>query len=75
MLILIENPETSELLSVTGEWTRQPATAKAFANVTAALRAGRQLPVGRFDVSGYLPDSRQFINLQHGRGTGRTDAA
>jgi hypothetical protein len=73
MHIHIENPETTEFLNLTDGWSRQLIEAKIFPNITAAMRAGRQLAVGRFNVIGHLPGGSQYLNLQHGRGTGRLD--
>lgn len=70
MKILIENQETSEYLTETGVWTKNPMAAKPFASSRLAFRAAKQEAIGKFNIVGLIPSTRQFVNLNHGRGTG-----
>jgi hypothetical protein len=42
-----------------------PATAMAF-------RAARKEAIGKFNIVFHIPQTNQFVNLNHGRGTGTT---
>jgi hypothetical protein len=70
MNILIENAENLEYLTGDSHWTKLPADGKRFPRTGAAFEAARKEPVGRFNIVGYIPETRQFINLNHGRGRG-----
>jgi len=75
MNILIENNDTLEYLNLTGGWTKNPLEGKRFAVSGAAFRAAKQEPVGKFNIVAYIPETNQFVNLNHGRGTGETVAS
>ena len=74
MQILIENPTTLEYLMSTGEWTKNPLGGKSFPSTRLAFRAAKQEAIGRFNIVCHIPATRQFVNLDHGRGTGATEA-
>ena len=74
MNIIIENQESPEFLGTAGGWIKNPVDAVRFPTTVAALRAGRQQAIGKFNVIGHLPDNNQFLNLHRGRGTGQSDA-
>jgi hypothetical protein len=70
MHILIEKPETLEYLKPTGGWTKNPLDGKYFPSTRLAVRAAKQEAIGRFTIVWYIPKTNQFVNLNHGRGTG-----
>ncbi|HTY86205.1 MAG TPA: hypothetical protein VMB80_01965 [Candidatus Acidoferrum sp.] len=70
MNILIENPETLEYLNPTGNWTKNPREGKSFPATEVAFRAARGEAIGRFTIVCHIPQTNQFINLNHGRGQG-----
>jgi len=70
MYILIEKPETLEYLSTNGRWTKDPIGGKCFPSTRMAVRAAKQEAIDRFSVVRYIPNTNQFVNLAHGRGTG-----
>ena len=74
MNILIENNDTLEYLMVTGLWTKNPLTGKLFPDTRAAFMAANQEAIGKFNIVGHIPGTGQFINLDHGRGTGAPTA-
>ncbi|HVU09109.1 MAG TPA: hypothetical protein VHG89_11255 [Verrucomicrobiae bacterium] len=73
MNILIENDDTLEYLTETGQWTKNPRDGKHFPATTIAFRAAKQEAVGRFNIVCHIPETNQFINLNHGRGKGFPD--
>ena len=74
MNILIENEDTLEYLTGTGQWTKNPRAGKAFPATRTAFRAARQEAIGRFNIVCYIPQTNQFVNLDHGRGAGWSEA-
>lgn len=68
MHILIENEETLEYLTGENNWSKSPLKGKQFLNRLLASRAARLEAIGKFNVVGYIPQTKQFINLDHGRG-------
>jgi len=70
MNIIIENAEALEYLTATGEWTKTALNAKRFTATGTALAAAKHEAIGKFNVVGYVAETRQFINLDHGRGKG-----
>jgi hypothetical protein len=74
MNILIENSDTLEYLMPTGQWTKNPLVGKSFPTTRTALRMAKQEAIGRFNIVCHIPSSNQFVNLDHGRGTGQQDA-
>jgi hypothetical protein len=75
MQILIENADSLEFLMPTGEWTRNPVGGKSFPTTRMAVRAAKQEAIGRFNVVCHIPTTNQFVNLDHGRGTGAPEEA
>ena len=75
MNILIENNDTLEYLTNTGTWTKNPLSGKHFSTSPTAFRAARQEAIGKFNIVCHIPQTNQFINLNHGRGTGTPDTA
>lgn len=70
MTILIEDAEKLEYLTTTGQWTKDAAAGKNFHATEAAFEAAKQEPVGKFNIVFYIAQSRQIVNLDHGRGKG-----
>jgi hypothetical protein len=73
--ILIENNDTLEYLTSAGQWTKNPLGGKCYPATRAAFRVAKQEPIGKFNIVCYIPDTKQFINLDHGRGAGQSDVA
>ena len=74
MNILIEDAEKLEYLTSNSQWTKNVAEGKNFGATEAAVRVAKREPIGRFNVVFYIPQTRQFINLDHGRGRGPAEA-
>lgn len=74
MHILIENNDTLEYLTTTGTWSKNPLVGKHFSNSVTAFRAARQEAIGKFNIVCHIPQTNQFVNLNHGRGTGAAEA-
>jgi hypothetical protein len=70
MNTLIENAETLEYLTNSGKWSKNPVEGKSFGATTAAFAAARLESIGKFNIVSYIAETRQFINLDHGRGKG-----
>jgi hypothetical protein len=73
MNILIENSDTFEYLMPTGQWTKNPLGGKRFPNTRMAFRSAKQEPMGRFNIVCHIPTTNQFVNLDHGRGSGHSN--
>jgi len=70
MNILIENGDTLEYLTEAGLWTKNPSDGKTFPATKAALQVARREAIGKFNIVCHIPQTDQFINLDHGRGKG-----
>ena len=70
MNILIENADTLEYLTSTGHWTKKATEGKSFVATVVAFEAAKQEQIGKFNIVCYIPQSKQFINLDHGKGKG-----
>jgi hypothetical protein len=70
MNILIENGETLEYLTGNGLWTKNAAKGRSFEGTEIALDAARKEPIGRFNIVFYISQTKQFVNLDHGKGKG-----
>jgi hypothetical protein len=70
MNILIEDAESLEYLTSQGQWTKNAAEARPFAATATAFAAAKKELIGRFNIVCYIAQTRQFINLDHGRGKG-----
>lgn len=73
MNILIENSETIEYLTPTGQWTKNPLNGKRYPATKIAFLAAKQEAIGKFNIVCHIPGTNQFINLDHGRGAGTSD--
>jgi hypothetical protein len=68
--ILIENNDTLEYLTSAGQWTKNPRHGKCYTATQIAFRAAKQEAIGKFNIVCHIPQTNQFINLDHGRGAG-----
>ena len=70
MNIIIEDAESLKFFSNEGLWTKNAAEGKRYAGTALAFKAAKLEPVGKFNIVGYIGETKQFINLDHGRGKG-----
>ena len=70
MNILIEDAEKLEYLTGNNQWTKNAAEGKSFEATETAFQAAKKEPIGRFNIVFYIAQTKQFINLDHGRGRG-----
>lgn len=70
MNILIEDADTLKYLTSTGSWTKNVAEGRSFPASDAAFQVAKKEPVGKFNIVCYIAQSKQFINLNHGKGKG-----
>lgn len=75
MNILIEDAETLEYLTMSGQWTKDATEGKKFTATEAAFEVAKQEAIGKFNIVCYIPQTKQFINLDHGRGKGSETVA
>ena len=75
MNILIENAETLEYLTTSGKWTKNVRDGKCFGATTTAFAAAKEEPIGKFNIVSYITQTKQFINMDHGRGKGAEPVA
>ena len=74
MNIIIEDAETLKFFTGDGRWTKNIAEGKRYAQTALAFKAAKQEPVGKFNIVGYIGETEQFINLDHGRGKGAVES-
>jgi hypothetical protein len=72
MNILIENQDTLEYLMGEGQWTKNPRDGRTFPATKLAFQAAKHEAIGKFNIVCHIPQTDQFINLDHGRGKGLT---
>jgi hypothetical protein len=70
MNILIEDAEKLEYLTTAGQWSKNVKEGKCFGATEAAFEVAKKEPVGKFNIVCYITQTKQFINLNHGRGKG-----
>ena len=70
MNILIENNETLEYLTPAGQWTKNPLNGKRYPATRIAFRMAKLEAIGKFNIVCHIPETNQFVNLDHGRGAG-----
>ena len=71
MNILIEDAETLEYLTSNGQWSKNVAKGKSFTATESAFEVARKEPIHNFNIVCYISQTKQFINLDHGKGQGR----
>lgn len=74
MNIMIENADSLEYLTGDNLWTKNAVQGKCYPRTGAAFDVAKKEAVGKFNIVGYVPETRQFINLNHGRGRGLPEA-
>jgi hypothetical protein len=74
MNILIEDAEKLEYLTSSNQWTKNVVKGKDFGATGAAFAVARSEPMGKFNIVGYFAETKQFINLNHGKGKGLPEA-
>jgi len=70
MNILIEDAETLEYFTNPGQWSKNVADGKPFRATEAAFEVAKKEPIRKFNIVCYIAQTRQFINMDHGRGKG-----
>ena len=70
MNTLIENAESLEYLTISNQWSKKAADGKCFGNTGTAFEAAKKELIGKFNIVGYICQTGQLINLNHGRGKG-----
>jgi hypothetical protein len=70
MNILIEDADSLEYLTINSLWSKDILDARRFANTMSAFNAARKELIGKFNIVGYITETKQFVNLNHGRGKG-----
>jgi hypothetical protein len=73
MNILIEDAETLEYLAGDGQWTKNAAKGKNFGATHVAFEAAKKELIRKFNIVCYIAQTKQFINLDHGRGKGAAE--
>jgi len=68
--IIIEDAESLKFFTVEGLWAKNAADGRCYAGTKLAFKAAKQEPIGKFNIVGYIPSTRQFVNLDHGNGKG-----
>jgi hypothetical protein len=70
MNILIEDADKLEYLTINNQWSKKAADGKNFGTTALALAAAKKETIQRFNIVSYITSTRQFINLDHGKGKG-----
>jgi hypothetical protein len=74
MNILIENDATLEYFTNDGLWTKNPLKGKRFPATEAAFQIAKREAIGKFNIVFHIPETNQFVNMDHGRGKGLPQA-
>jgi len=75
MNILIEDAETLEYFTSDNKWTKKVSEGKNFGATEAAFAVAKKEPIGKFNIVFYIPQTKQFVNMDHGRGKGLAEAS
>jgi hypothetical protein len=70
MNILIEDAETLEYLAGDGRWTKNVTDGKRFPATAGAFEVAKREPIRKFNIVRYISQTKQLVNLDHGRGKG-----
>jgi hypothetical protein len=70
MNILIEDAEKLEYLTNNSLWTKNPTDGKIFGSTGNAFAAAKKELIGKFNIVAYIAGTKQFINMNHGKGKG-----
>jgi hypothetical protein len=75
MNILIEDAETLEYFTSDNKWTKKVSEGKNFGATQTAFAIAKKEPIGKFNIVSYISQTKQFINMDHGRGKGVAEAS
>jgi hypothetical protein len=75
MNILIEDAEKLKYLTSENQWTKNAAEGKSFEATETAFQVAKKEPIGRFNIVFYISQTKQFVNLDYGRGKGLVEAS
>lgn len=75
MNILIEDADSLKFFIGDGLWSKTATEGKQFSGTAVAFKAAKQEPIGKFNIVGYVTETRQCINLDHGKGKGAAEVA
>jgi hypothetical protein len=75
MKIIIEDAESLKFFVGEGKWSKNAAEGKRFMATAQAFKAAKQEPIGKFNITGYIAETKQLVNLDHGRGSGTSTGA
>jgi hypothetical protein len=70
MNILIENAESFKYLDSNSGWTGNALEAMTFPSTQIAFAAAKKEAIGKFNIVGYVAETKQLVNMDHGRGKG-----
>lgn len=70
MNILIEDADSLEYFTINSIWSKNILDAKRYANTGTAFAAAKKEAIGKFNIVGYIMETKQFVNLNHGKGKG-----
>jgi hypothetical protein len=69
MNIIIEDAETLKYFTGEGQWSKNAIAGKPYASAIQAFQVARHEPIGKFNITGYIAETDQLVNLRSGRGT------
>ena len=75
MNILIEDAKTLEYFTSDNKWTKKVSEGKNFGATQTAFAVAKKEPIGKFNIVSYISQTKQFINMDHGRGKGVAEAS
>lgn len=75
MNILIEDADSLKFFTNDGLWSKTVTEGKYFSGTASAFKAAKQEAVGKFNIVGYVTETKQFINLDSGKGKGAAEVA
>ena len=75
MNILIEDAEKLEYLTSDNRWTKNATEGRSFGATETAFDVAKKEPIGRFNIVFYITQTKQFVNLDHGRGKGLVETS
>jgi len=70
MNILIEDAEKMEYLTGNNQWSKNVDKGKNFGATSVAFEVAKKELIGKFNIVSYITQTKQFINMDHGRGRG-----
>ena len=70
MNIIIEDAESLKFFTGEGKWSNKAADGKQYAGTMQAYLAAKGEPIGKFNITGYVAETKQLVSLRNGKGTG-----